>query len=243
MEAALAWAVWNRVRLLGERFIALAARVRGGRLPVRRTPHPNPSPQGGREPGALARERAAAGLPREFGWIVRALPETAQYAGVLMYMLRDAEMAALVATAPQAARHLRPLCHLLGVETPEFLRRRRSIRATPPPLPVPEPGPGSGPGASLEPVRADTNGDAVASIADNSAEPADRLPTSEAGAQAGGVGAVAPPLPRRPLSWLEEDAPAMRERAARWVAGRVDAPSTLLPLGFGSGPSFLKNRP
>ena len=30
MEAALAWAVWNRVRLLGERLIAIAARARAG---------------------------------------------------------------------------------------------------------------------------------------------------------------------------------------------------------------------
>ena len=33
MEGALAWAIWSRVRLLGERLIALAARVRAGRIP------------------------------------------------------------------------------------------------------------------------------------------------------------------------------------------------------------------
>ena len=32
MEAALAWAIWNRVRLLGDRLIALMARVRRGRV-------------------------------------------------------------------------------------------------------------------------------------------------------------------------------------------------------------------
>ena len=36
MEAALAWAIWNRVRMLGDRLIALAERVRAGRLPRRR---------------------------------------------------------------------------------------------------------------------------------------------------------------------------------------------------------------
>src|SRR6516165_4961761 len=51
MEAALAWAIWNRVRLLGERLIALAARVEAGRAARRRksTPHPDPLAQGERE--------------------------------------------------------------------------------------------------------------------------------------------------------------------------------------------------
>ncbi len=53
MEAALAWAVWNRVRLLGERLIALALRVRSGRLRGRKkvAPHPDLPPQGGDYPG------------------------------------------------------------------------------------------------------------------------------------------------------------------------------------------------
>ena len=53
MEAALAWAIWNRVRVLGDRLIALVERVRAGRLPRRRTrtaaPPTHPPPQGGRE--------------------------------------------------------------------------------------------------------------------------------------------------------------------------------------------------
>jgi hypothetical protein len=45
MEAALAWTVWNRVRLLGDRLIALAERVRAGRLPRRRTTRHDTSPR------------------------------------------------------------------------------------------------------------------------------------------------------------------------------------------------------
>ena len=137
MEAALAWAIWNRVRMLGDRLIALAERVRAGRLPRRRvrrsgTPHPDPPPQGGREreastgPAAstpLAQCLPAASLPREFGWVGRMLPEAAKYAGALQYLLRDPETLALLEKAPQAGRMLRPLCQLLGVQTPEFLRR------------------------------------------------------------------------------------------------------------------------
>ena len=51
------------------------------------------------------------------------LPETGQYAGVLRYLLRDPETMALLEKAPQAGRMLRPLCHLLGVQAPELLRR------------------------------------------------------------------------------------------------------------------------
>jgi hypothetical protein len=142
MEAALAWAVWNRVRVLGARLVALMARVRSGSVPsrIKGTPHPGPPPQGGREecphpsPPPQERERGrraaraeewipAEKLPREFGWVRRALPETARFAGVLAYFLDDPEIAALVEKTPEAGRILRPLCHLLGVQAPEFLRR------------------------------------------------------------------------------------------------------------------------
>ena len=106
VEAALAWAIWNRVRVLGDRLIALAERVRVGRLPRRTrskgTPHPGfgplhgPNPQGEREkfphpsPPPQERERGRAGLLEK---------------------------------APEAGKILRPLCHLLGVKTPAFLQR------------------------------------------------------------------------------------------------------------------------
>jgi len=74
LNAALAWAIWNRVRVLGDRLIALGERVRVGRLRVRRE-----RAQGG--PRGSAESRAAAprmaGVPAEdFGWVKRLLPET-----------------------------------------------------------------------------------------------------------------------------------------------------------------------
>jgi len=141
--AALAWAVWNRVRLLGERLIALAARVRSGRLPrsgaARHDTSPRlvrpaaQSPQNGEGEERPAGGAAAVRLPREFGWLRQALPETAQFAGVLSYLLRDPETAALLERTPEAGRVLRPLCHLLGVKRPEFLRPRYAATADPPP--------------------------------------------------------------------------------------------------------------
>ena len=82
----------------------------------------------------------SARLPREFGWVGRMLPEAAKYAGALQYLLRDPETMALVAKAPQAGRMLRPLCHLLGVRPPEFLRRGAvAAQETPTPIGVEAP--------------------------------------------------------------------------------------------------------
>jgi hypothetical protein len=148
MEAALAWAIWNRVRLLGDRLIALAERVRAGRLPARRksTPRPGALPQRERETRRSVVE--AVRLPRGFGWVGRLLQEAAKYAGALQYMLRDPEMAALVEKAPQAGSMLRPLCHLLGVRPPGFLRRGGVVaQEMPTPLAVEAPA-----GELMEPI-------------------------------------------------------------------------------------------
>jgi hypothetical protein len=134
VDAVLVLEIWNRIRRLSERFLTVVARVQSGRLPRRRKekhPHPDRSalrsdPPRERERGkraVVAAEGSAVRLPRDFGWIRSLLPETAQYAGVLAYLLRDPEMAALLEKAPEAGRMLRPLCHLLGVRPPEILRR------------------------------------------------------------------------------------------------------------------------
>jgi hypothetical protein len=134
VEAALAWAVWNRVRTLGERLIALAERVRSGRLRARSKSTP---PSGALSQGeGKTAARALVKLPRGFGWIRGVVPETAQFAGVLTWLLRDPEMAALAEKSPQAGRILRPLCHLLGVKAPEFLRRQTREEMEDAPTPV-----------------------------------------------------------------------------------------------------------
>jgi hypothetical protein len=222
MEAALAWAIWIRVRLLGDRLIALAERVKGGRFQITRPGGARRASAGPRAPRSRQGQcSAVAGLPQDFGWIRRLLPETAQYAGVLRYLLRDPEMAALLVKAPQARRVLRPLCLLLGVKAPELPRRNDAEECAPldtaasstgaegdapadvgvavDPSPRPTPARGDGEEAPLAPEPAPTPG---------------------------------PPQPQRPRTWLEEDALAMRERAARWVARHPDAPSTVLPLGL-----------
>ena len=137
VDAVLVLAIWNRVRRLSERFLAVVARVQSGRPRRRHEKSPDPDRSALRPDPPQVREReksaanAAVKLPREFGWIRTLLPETGQYAGVLAYLLRDPEMAALLEKAPEAGRMLRPLCHLLGVRAPEFLRRGAVVAPTP----------------------------------------------------------------------------------------------------------------
>jgi len=101
-------------------------------------PRPDPPPQGGRELEPEAK--------------------TAQFAGVLAVLLCDPKTVELVETAPETGRVLRSLCHLLGVETPAFLRRRGAAESPPPQL---APGSilGSSPrtGAGLPPLGAERN--------------------------------------------------------------------------------------
>ena len=88
----------------------------------------------------------------------RVLPETAQFAGVLTYLLCDPETVALVEKAPQAARMLRPLCRLLGVQMPAFLRCKDAAAdpapdvTTGPGATAAEEAPGTGPPAAEEAV-------------------------------------------------------------------------------------------
>jgi hypothetical protein len=164
------------------------ARARSGRLRSRSkrggtSPRPTGSspvaslPQSG-EGDAREAEKSCAGgarLPRGFGWIRGMVPETAQFAGVLAWLLRDPEMAALVEKTPEAGRILRPLCHLLGVKAPAFLRRGH-VPADPQPdvaAPAPDAQRNHGGGA----------GSAEASVAAEPAPPVEAPVTTEMPAQ------------------------------------------------------------
>ncbi len=250
MEAALAWAIWNRVRMLGDRLIALAERVRAGRLTRTRTP--DPGPQGGR--GKRAGEACAAGpqLPTEFGWIARMLPLTAQFAGMLAYMLRD----------PEVVHRSSCSAEVTLANVPHLTCRHRGRRGMMPAAAVPIAGGESG---SAPPVAAPFPAAPAASGVSAAAHPhPDPPPQGGREKNAAGLVRLPPPQPSpsrgegeeygrrlRPPSWLEDDALAMRERVARWVARQVDPPSTLLPLGMsptlalpGTGPigADAKNR-
>ncbi|MCX7379288.1 MAG: hypothetical protein NTY94_21365 [Alphaproteobacteria bacterium] len=73
-------------------------------------------------PGADLVE-APARLPRGRGWITRRIPEAGPSAGWLEHLLQQPHTQEFVQAAPQAGRLLRPLCHALGLDQPDWLKR------------------------------------------------------------------------------------------------------------------------
>ena len=104
--------IWRRLSRMGVRFAAIAARHEAGTLPAPRRRPRAPRP---------ARPRPPPLLPRGVAWLLRLVPEAAGGASQLQHLLADAEMAALIAAAPQAGRILRPLCRMLGLRPPAVL--------------------------------------------------------------------------------------------------------------------------
>ncbi len=118
--------LWRRVSRARQRLARFLAACATGRLP-----RPRP-PQAGRTHGAGAVRKAAA-FPMRRGWFVHLLGyEAAGYRAQLTRVLRDPEAATILAASPGAARTMRALCHMLGIDLPEPLRR-----TPPPPCAVP----------------------------------------------------------------------------------------------------------
>ena len=115
----------DRLRRIKQRFADLADRLRDGRyVPRHRAARPRPRP--GQPPPPLDP------LPQTFGWLLPLVPDAVGFRSQLEYLLRDPEMAALLAAAPAPmARTLRPLCRMLGVTPPPVLAA--PAKAHPPP--------------------------------------------------------------------------------------------------------------
>ena len=120
VELALIKLIWRRLRRMSRRFAAILARFHAGTLP---------------EAGSEARRPAAARSSgphepwRHFGWVIHAV---SWFVWVRHYeleeMLDDPETAAQVADAPQLGSVLRPMCRMLAVKPPAWLRLPRRAR-------------------------------------------------------------------------------------------------------------------
>jgi hypothetical protein len=138
-----------RLHHINQRIAHLAARIHAGRY-ARRRSAPRRSP-------ATRRPRRPNPLPHEFGWLLKLVPESVAYRAQLEHLLRDPEMAALLAAAPAAmARPLRSLCWMLRLSPPPILA---PIPAAPQPalpqpaLPQPAPPPAAPATAPASPPR------------------------------------------------------------------------------------------
>jgi hypothetical protein len=121
----------NRVGRYAERIARLYALFLAGRLPrPAQAPRPHPIPQAARKPS-----RPRAVVPRAKFWLLRRGRHDIAAAGSrLQTWLERPDLPEFIAAAPQAGRHLRPLCHLLAVPLPPFLRllaRPRKPRPAP----------------------------------------------------------------------------------------------------------------
>jgi hypothetical protein len=133
LSCALIGLIIDRIRCIKQRFARLAARIREGRYAVRIVA-PHRRAEVPRRPDPL---------PKTFGWLLKLVPEAVQYRGQLENLLRDPDMAALLAAAPASlGRPLRSLCHMLGLPRPEILappaKPRPPREKAPPPAPAGE---------------------------------------------------------------------------------------------------------
>ena len=121
------------------RFERLFARFRANTLPK-----PRKSRAGQTRPH---QPRPRPAVPNGRTWLVVACGyQVAGFASQLQHLLAHTpDLADFLAAAPQAARILRPLCHMLGVTAPGLHDPRASVRPRPrqprAPIPVPRPSP------------------------------------------------------------------------------------------------------
>ena len=111
---------WNlllaRLSRAAARFQALFDRWRSNTLPRPCKPRATPLP-------SRVGQAAAPRLPSAHVWVVAHVGwQAAGYASQIGYLLDDAEMPEFLTAAPQAGRILRPLCHMLGIQQPNWLK-------------------------------------------------------------------------------------------------------------------------
>lgn len=101
---------WQLARHVGAQVGALLGRIEAGTL--RRFPTRRPPIRG------AIRKRPPPSPRRAFGWLVALIPEAAQGAGQMDFMLQQPGVSELLEAAPQLRRALRPLCRALGIRPP-----------------------------------------------------------------------------------------------------------------------------
>ncbi len=124
--APLILLVWNRICRLRNRFTRLVLLWERGQLPTsrpraKRAHQPRPKPE--------------LRLPTANHWLLKLVPGTAENIGHIEGLLNDADVHALVAAHPPAARILRPWAKMFGMPLPDHLtlppRPRRPRRQQP----------------------------------------------------------------------------------------------------------------
>ncbi len=124
-DLALKWAVWHRISRLSHRFRAFALNPR-----PRRPGKPRAKP----EP-ALERESPPTGakkskIPGQKGWLLQTFPghHIPYVRSQFALLLQDPDLSRLHGANPSIGRVLRPLCHMLAIPLPDYLKLERKPR-------------------------------------------------------------------------------------------------------------------
>jgi hypothetical protein len=130
-DLSLKWAIWHRISRLSLRFRALALNPRSRR---RRKPSAKPEPAP--EPASQPRTAKRREVPAQNGWLLQTFPghHIPYVRGHLIRFLEDPDLARLHGETPSIGRVLRPLCHMLAIPLPDYLKLDRKPR---PPRPKP----------------------------------------------------------------------------------------------------------
>ena len=130
---ARAWHLEPLLALIYHRLTRMALRL--DRLTQRWQAGTLPRPRHAPRPAAEARPRLKVPpiyVPQGHAWLIRHVQPTAQYTPQLEHFLADPQTRALVAAAPQAGRLLRPLCRMLAIAPPDWLRLPPRPKPAPP---------------------------------------------------------------------------------------------------------------
>ena len=132
----------RRIRRFGNQVNRILAALQAGtyRAPKPRGPRKSPDPSAC-TPTETPAETAPAAvvppperLPSRRGWLAEAM--AGRYGGSQFeHLLKDPELIAAIQAAPELARPLRGLCHMLAIPVPELIRLPKRPRKPRPPRP------------------------------------------------------------------------------------------------------------
>ena len=135
-DLSLKWAIWHRISRLSRRFRSLSLnphpiRERKPGAKAQTTPESAQAPAPTAPTGAKRRE-----LPAQKGWLLQTSPghHIPYVRGHLISFLEDPDLSRLHGENPSISRVLRPLCHMLAIPLPDYLKLERKPR---PPRPHP----------------------------------------------------------------------------------------------------------
>ena len=130
-DLSLKRAIWHRISRFSHRFRALALNPLP-RRPRKPSAKPDPAPEPESPPAGAKKSE----LPRQKGWLLQTYPghHIPYVRGHLISFLEDPDLSLLSGENPRIGRVLRPLCHMLAIPLPDYLKLARKPR---PPAPKP----------------------------------------------------------------------------------------------------------